>query len=185
MKSVIGNRITISKQEKETIIKISGTIEPWMNNALLGWLVLWTVIGSYVVYYVFTGKTQGENMFYYFITYLAFWGYFEFKALYSWLFRVYGYELIKITGSEIFVKRSLLGYGKVKRFDRENVTDFRKVVTNRKSVNAGFNKSFWVMGNEQIEFDSLGQLYGFGMHLEEKDRNELLVFLRRVLKKKA
>ena len=185
MKSAIGNRITVSKKDKETIIKISGTIEPWMNHALLGWLVMWTIMGAYVVYYVITGKTEGENMFYFFLTYLAFWGYFEIKAFYSWMFRAYGYELVKITPSEIFVKRSLFGYGKSKRYDRENVKDFRKVETSRKSVNAAFNKSFWVMGNEQIEFDSLGQAYGFGMHLEEKERNELLVFLRRLLKKKV
>jgi len=184
MKSAIGNRITVSKMDKETIIRISGTIEPWMNHALLGWLVMWTAMGAYVAYYIFTGKAVTENMFYFFITYLAFWTYFEVKALYSWLFRMYGYELIKITSSHLFVKRTLFGYGKVKRFDRENIVDLKKVEVSRKSVNGAFNKSFWVMGNEQIQFESLGKVQGFGMHLEEKERNELLVYLRRVLKKK-
>lgn len=184
MKSSIGNRITVSKLDKETVIKIDGTIEPWMNHALLGWLLMWTVMGVYVFYFIYSGNALEDKVFYFFITYLAFWAYFEIKAMYSWLFRVYGYELVKITPSEFFVKRSLFGYGKVKRFDRENIKELQKVEHNRKSVNAAFNKSFWVMGNEQIQFESIGKHHGFGMHLEEKDRNELLVLLRRVLKKK-
>jgi len=184
MKSAIGNRITLSKKDKETIVKISGTIESWMNHALLGWVMMWTAMGLYVAYYIFTGKAVTENMFYFFITYLAFWAFFEIKAVYSWLFRVFGYELIKITPTYVFVKRSLFGFGKSGRYDRENIKELKKVEISRKSVNGAFNKSFWVMGNEQIQFESLGKTHGFGMHLEEADRNELLVFLRRVMKKK-
>jgi len=183
MKNSIGDRITLSKKEKEFIIKISGTIEPWMNHALLGWLIMWTIMGGYVVYVVFSGQAVNERL-WFFVTYLAFWLYFEVKALYSWLFRAYGYELIKITPTEMFVKRALFGYGKVNRYDRENIKELRKVENNRKSISEGFNKSFWVMGNEQLIFDCFGKQIGLGMHLEEKDRSELLIELRRFLKRK-
>ena len=63
MKSSIGNRVTVSKKDKETIIKIDGTIEPWMNHALLGWLVMWTIMGGYVFYFIYSGSAVEEKVF--------------------------------------------------------------------------------------------------------------------------
>ena len=183
MKLSIGERITVSRQDKETIIMIDGTIESWMNHALLGWVVMWTAIGFYVAYFLYSGKAE-EGQIFFFLTYLMFWLYFEAKAIYSWLFRVKGFELIKITPDAWYIKRSVFSFGKVVRYVKENVKDLRKVESDRKSVVSGFNKSFWVVGNEQLAFNYIGKNIGIGMHLTEKDRSELLVFLRKVMKKK-
>ncbi len=183
MKLSIGERITVSRQEKDTIIMIDGTVESWMNHALLGWVLMWTAIGLYVAYFLYSGQAE-EGQTFFFLTYLMFWLYFEAKALYSWLFRVKGFELIKITSDAWYIKRSVFSYGKVIRYVKENVKDLRKVENDRKSVTAAFNKSFWVVGNEQLVFDYIGKNVGIGMHLTEKDRNELLAYLRKVMKKK-
>lgn len=183
MKLSIGQRVTISKQDNETIIKINGEIEPWMNHALMGWVFMWTLLGAYMLYYILSGKAVGDSLFF-FVTYLIFWLYFELKAVYSMLFRMYGYELVKLNKDELYIKRAVFSYGKVNRYDRENIKNLRKVEHDRKSINGAFNKSFWVVGNEQIVFDFMGSQVGIGMHLEEKDRNELLVQMRRFLKRK-
>ena len=183
MKKSIGNRITISQQEKETIIRIDGTIEGWMNHALLGWLVMWTIVGGYVAYFAFWGGAEEDQKFF-FITYLLFWFYFEVKAFYSWIFRVSGFELIKITPDAWYIKRSVLSFGKVTRYVKENVKELNRVENDRKSVTSAFNKSFWVMGNERISFDYIGKKVGVGMHLVDKDRDALLMFLRKVSKRK-
>lgn len=182
MRLTIGDRITVSKQEKEYIIKIMGQIEPWMNHALLGWVLMWTAIGAYVLYFLFSGKANSDQVFF-FYAYIAFWAYFEIKAIHSWLFRSYGFELIKITPNEMYVKRSIFSYGKVKRYVRENIKDLKKVEADRKSINGAFNKSFWVMGNEKIQFHYIGKEVGIGMHLEDKERNELVMQLRKILKR--
>ncbi|MGB0390776.1 MAG: hypothetical protein ACPGRC_06380 [Salibacteraceae bacterium] len=183
MKQSIGERITWSKKDSETIIRIDGTVESWMNHALFGWVVMWTFTGLYVVYYLYSGKAD-SSQFFFFITYLTFWGYFEYKALYSWLFRVKGYELIKINPDAIYIKRAVFSFGKVHRYVRDNVKDLSKVEMEKKSLNAVYNKSFWVMGNEQIMFRYIGKNIGFGMHLNEKDTSALLMFTRKVLKRK-
>ena len=183
MKLSIGDRITVSKQEKETIIRIDGTVEGWMNHALLGWLVMWTSIGVYVANFAFFGDAESDQKFF-FLTYLAFWFYFEIKAVYSWLFRVKGYELIRITQDGWYIKRAVFSFGKVVRYVRENIKDLKKVEHDRKSVTSAFNKSFWVMGNEQLVFDYIGKNVGIGMHLTAKDRDALLVFLRKLMKKR-
>lgn len=182
MKRSIGDRITISKQEKETIIKIDGTVEGWMNHALLGWIFMWSVIGFYVAYFVFSGKAEEEQRFFLY-TYLMFWVYFEIKAVYSWLFRVWGYELIRVTPSGMYIKKAVFSFGKVVRYVRENIKNLRKVETDRKSIVGAFNKSFWVIGNQQLVFDYIGKNVGLGMHLTPKDRDELLVFLRQQMKR--
>lgn len=183
MKQSIGERITISKKDSETIIRIDGTVESWMNHALLGWVTLWTLTGLYVIYYLNSGKAQQDQVFF-FITYLAFWAYFEYKAVYSWLFRVKGYELIKINPDALYIKRAVFSFGKVNRYVRENVKDVNKVEMDKKSVNAVYNKSFWVMGNERLMFKYIGKNVGFGMHLNDKDTGALLTFVRKTLKRK-
>jgi hypothetical protein len=183
MKLSIGDRITISKKDQETIIKILGKTEVWMNHALLGWLLMWTVIGVYVIYYILSSDPSTEQMFF-FITYVIFWIYFEIKVIYSWLFKSYGFELIKITPNEWYVKRSVFSYGKVRRYVKENIKDIRMVKTERKSINDSLNKSFWIVGNEQIAFDYIGKNIGIGIHLTPKEQSELLMQLRKIMKKK-
>ena len=183
MKKSIGKRITISQQDKETIIRVDGTVEGWMNHALLGWLIMWTAIGAYVFYFAFWGGAEQDQKLF-FITYLLFWLYFEVKAFYSWIFRVKGFELIKITPEAWYLKRAVFTFGKVTRYVRENVKDISKVENDRKSVTSAFNKSFWVMGNERISFDHFGQKVGIGMHLDDKDRDALLAYLRKMMKRR-
>lgn len=182
MKQSIGERITLSQKDSELVIKILGTIETWMNHALLGWIIMWTLMGAYVAYFAFSGKAT-DDQFWFLLTYLAFWVYFEAKAVYSWLFRVYGFELVKITSTELVLKKSLFTYGKVLRFNRENIKNVHQADPFQKSVVTAFNKSFWVMGNEQVLFESIGQTYGFGMHLNEKDAGQLMAVVKKFLKK--
>jgi hypothetical protein len=182
MKKSIGNRITISAQNQETIVRIDGTVESWMNHALLGWVIMWTLIGAYVANFVFFGDSE-EDQFYFFLTYLAFWGYFEMKAVYSWLYRVKGYELIRIAQDGWYIKRAVFSFGKVSRYVKENIKDLEKVSGESKSITTAFNKSFWVMGNEQLKFEYFGKNVGIGMHLVAKDRDALYTFLRKELKR--
>ena len=100
------------------------------------------------------------------------------------MFRVNGYELIKILPDAVYIKRGVFSFGKMKRFVRDNVKDLKKVEQEDKSLSAVYNKSFWVMGNEQLMFHYIGNNIGFGMHLSEKDSSALLQFIRKVLKRK-
>lgn len=183
MKQSIGERITISKKNDEIIIRIDGTVEEWMNHALLGWLILWTLTGLYVVYFLSTAEVKQEQLFF-FLTYLTFWGYFEYKSVYSWLFRVRGYELVKITPDALLIKKAVFSFGKVQRYVRENIKEMRKLDQYDRSLAAVYNKSFWVVGNEQVVFKHLGKNVGVGMHLTEKDTVALMAMIKKALKKK-
>jgi hypothetical protein len=181
MKKEIGDNISISKEDEEVLIKIINPLEGWQEMALLGWLVLWTSLGIYVTFYLFNAGLE-RDAYIFFIVYLSFWGYFEYKALHGYLFKKFGYELIKINKEKLLYKRSLFKRGKIKNYLRKNIKGFRLFEPSKKSFAAAYNKTFWTVGNEQIEFDYLGGKVSFGMHLEEKDARQLTVFLNRQLK---
>jgi hypothetical protein len=143
---------------------------------------MWTLAGAYVFYYLIAGNAVGEQ-FWFFVTYLVFWGYFEYKALHSFLYHKYGFELMKITPTEILIKHDIFGFGKTRTYQRGNVKDWERVEHSRKSYSAAFNKSFWVVGNQQLQFPYLGKQVPFGMHLTEQERDKLLVNLRKEMKR--
>lgn len=178
MRLAIQDRITVSRENKELIVKINGFLEGWMTMTLVFWLVMWSFAGFYVIYYLSTGKAVGQQ-FWFFITYLVFWGYFEYKALHSFLYHKYGFELMKITPTEVYIKQDIFGFGKTRKYLRENISEWEKVIHDRKSYSAAFNKSYWVVGNQQLQFMYLGKPVTLGIHLTEKERDKLLVTLRK------
>ncbi len=184
MKKEIGNHITVSKQEGETVIKIHSPLENWQEVSLLVWLGLWTVLGAGIFYYLVTGKLgSDQNIF--FVVYLAFWLYFEFHGLRSFLYKKFGYELLKINNSKLLYKKNLWGTGKIRHYTLKNITRFKPVEHNQKSFSAAYSKSFWTVANERIMFDYLDTKGLLGMHLNDRDTNQLLRFLNSELKRKA
>lgn len=182
MQLSIGERISLSRIDKELIVKISGKMESWMTMTLVFWLVLWTAAGAYVCYYLLAGKTQGDQS-WFFVTYLVFWGYFEYKALHSFLYHQFGFEIMKVTPSEVLIKQDILGFGRTRKYVRENIGEWERVTHDRKSYSAAFSKSYWVVGNQQLQFLYLGKMIGFGMHLSPEDRDKLLMSLRKEWKR--
>jgi len=182
MRQAIGNRITMSKRDGELIVKITSRMEGWQEMALLGWLVVWTSMGIYVLYYLLFAGLAREQQFF-FLTYLAFWGWFEYKVLYAYLFKRFGFELLRFRSGEFYLQRNLFGLGKVKRYLVENIQKFQKVEHSQKSFSASYNRSFWVVGNEQVHFRYLDQDIALGMHLSDEETSKLLNYLNQNFRK--
>lgn len=182
MRQTIGERISISREKKELIVKVNGHLEGWMTMTLVFWIVMWSCAGAYVFYYVIQGKAVGEQ-FWFFITYLFFWGYFEYKGIHSYLYHKFGFEIMKMTPTEMYIKQDVFGFGKTRKYNRENVQEWERVEHDRKSYSAAFSKSYWVVGNQQLQFMYLGKPITFGMHLSEQERDKLLVSLRKESKR--
>lgn len=184
MKKSIGERITVSKQDEELIIKILGKQEKWMESALLSWVVVWTLVGGYVLFYMLNyDLSREENLF--FVVYLTFWGYFEFVSVKAWLYKRFGFELIRLDNEFLYHKVDVLGKGKLKRYLRSNIRSLRLNEGDPRSFSGAYSKSFWVIGNEQIKFDYLEKSAAIGMHLEEKEAKEVIQLLRKNLKNKS
>lgn len=182
MKKTIGDKITASVEQKELIIKIPGTMPKWMEHALLSWIILWGIMGVYVFYYVLTSDLPEKNVFF-FSAYLAFWAYFFWKSLYAYLFKKFGFELIAFDKDFLHYKRSIFSYGKVKKYKTSNIREFIKTEHDPKSFGQAYQKSFWVIGNERIQFQFLEKRIGLGMHLNEQETKSVKQLLNQHLKK--
>lgn len=183
MRKEISENISISKQDSETVIKIHSPLENWQEAVLLAWLVLWTVLGTGILYYLLSGKF-GSDQTIFFIVYLAFWLYFEFHGLRSFLYKKYGYELVKINNSKLLYKRNLFGTGKIRHYTLKNISRFQMIEHAQKSFAAAYSKSFWTIANERIIFKYLDTKGLLGMHLDDKDARELLRFLNNEIKRR-
>lgn len=183
MRRNIGDKITVSKDEKELIIKIPGSVESWMENALLGWVILWSIMGLYVLYYMMSNNLSNEEQVF-FAVYIAFWIYFEYKSVVAYMYKKIGYELIRIDGEFLYYRIVVFGKGKLKRFMLENIRNIHVAKDDAKSFASAYNKSFWVMGNERIIFQHLEKQAAFGMHLSPDEAKEIVQMVRKRIKSK-
>ncbi|MAX80950.1 MAG: hypothetical protein CL843_12350 [Crocinitomicaceae bacterium] len=182
MKKNVGKNTTVSKQEGELIIKITGTLpEKWMEHSILAWVILWSSLGGIILYYMIAGEFSGEQKSF-FMAYLAFWGYFEYKSLHAFLYKKIGYELIRIKDGYMYYKRNIIGVEKPKRFDLKNISELGLIQHSRKSFAGAYNKSFWVVGNEQVGFKHLTKKMALGIQISEKEAKEIIRLIRTAIK---
>ena len=117
---LIGQRISfIDTKEKFTIV-----IEPEKNglvNSLMGaWLSMWLTIGAIVIWSLSTLKLNQQEQIILYI-FLVFWFYYAFRVSRSFLWLMFGKELIKIDEVSLTIKKSIKNYGQSVPYYFENV----------------------------------------------------------------
>lgn len=182
MKKVLGHNTTASKVDNELIIKVTGTLpEKWMEHAIFIWLLLWSSLGAVVIYYFvsdqFTTDQKG-----FFLAYLFFWAYFEWKSLHSYLYKKFGYELIRIKDGHLYYRKYLFGMGQPKRYDLRNIEELGVIEHSRKSFAAAYGKSFWVIGNERVGFVHLSKKVAMGMQITDQEAKGIVKLIRQMPK---
>ncbi len=174
-------RIHIEKAENSVKVKITGNLEKWMKQSLLSWVVVWLALGFYVVYYIFTSGIDGDGKIF-FLTYLLFWAWFAYKALYAYLFKVYGAEWITIDSNELQYGREVLGFESVQFRGTTDTVKVERQEEQNRSFGFVYSQSFWVVGNEKLRFTTNDKNKKFGMHLTASEANELLGILNKRIK---
>lgn len=180
----IGNSISIVQEKNKTSITILDRLEGWMRMTLLGWIVVWSSLGLYVISYLLRVDLPKESVLF-FIVYLVFWGWFAYKSIYAYLFKTYGFEWMIIDQETKLISygRSLFGMANTKsQFTPEQVQKVVKVEPSERSFGNTYSKSFWIVGNEQLQLLGNSKTQLFGMHLSAKDANTLLGEANRKIK---
>lgn len=179
----IGERISfLDTKQKVTIV-----IEPERNgfvNAMMGmWLAMWFTVGGVMIWSLFTfDLNEQENIILYVV--LAFWLYYAVTVSFSFLWIVYGKELIKIDETALHYKRSVLSYGKSIPFYFENIKNFTFSVPEKGSFQAIWESTPWTKGGDRITFDYLGKVIKLGVKLNEKDTQLLMNFIDKKIKER-
>ncbi len=181
-KQNIGERITYTVDAGNLEVKISGKIPKWQETLLFVWVLAWSLCGLFIVQYLFGDWPQDQKVF--LLVYFAFWAYFEYKAIHSYLWRKFGFESIQVVQGELFLKNDLLGKGKRTKYFTQNIKEFGWITADKKSFGRVYFSSFWMVGGETIGFSHLGKKVAFGMQLEEREAARLIGVMRKYFKKK-
>ena len=168
----IGNRISFDESKARTTI----VIEPQRNsivNALMGaWLAMWYVIGVVILLYsldhIYTEKEQIILW-----VFSVFWVYYAFRVTKSYLWLMFGKELIKIDEVGMHYKRSIRKFGKSTLYLFGNIQDLQFEVPEEGSIQRVWESSPWINGGERFTFIYFGKIVKFGRKLEQKDCNLL------------
>lgn len=167
----IGDRISVIKGEGKLSVVILSTTEKLKAKFLLLWLIAWSICGILVFREYF--NVDEKDMKLMLIIYLAFWFYFEYTIIKSYMWRRSGKEKIKLTEGKLYLKREVNKKGKWKEYNLEQVKELRLVEESSKLLEV-VNNSYWFVAGERIAFDHFGKTISFGIQLPQKDAKELL-----------
>jgi len=168
----IGERISFSEEKNKTTIVINPDDITWLKAVMGAWVSMWYAIGGIVTWAYFKlPLSQQESLI--LVIFMVFWLYFAYKVTRSFLWLLWGKELIKIDEVSLYYKKSIKKYGKSTPYYLENISKIELNHPKEKSIQAAWEKSPWIAGGERIEFDYLGKRVKFGRKLNEKDANLL------------
>ncbi len=148
------------------------------NMAMLSvWMVLWMGLEAAVLYFWFQGPTEGNATVGYAI-YSAFWGFFAFRIGKVLLWRMRGREVITIDRRGISVAMVFGRRGLPDFFAHGAYSGLSRIEENPTQILRTFEKAFWSMGGETLQFSSGKRTMVFGKQLTDRDADGLMRLMR-------
>ena len=164
----IGERVSFEDDKGVTTIVIRPEDKVLEKGLMGAWVAMWMTIGVIMVWSYFTfDLTQQEEIIV--CVFMAFWAYYAFKVSRSFVWLMWGKELIKINEASLTYKRSVKRYGKAVPYYLENIKKMKLEFPDQNSIQKVWESSPWVNGGERFEFEYLGKVIRFGRKLNEKD----------------
>ncbi|MBU3659535.1 MAG: hypothetical protein FGM14_06685 [Flavobacteriales bacterium] len=181
---LIGNRISFNdSKEKFTVV-----IEPEKNgfvNSLMGaWLSMWLTIGVIVIWSLATLNLKEQEQIILYV-FLVFWFYYAFRVTRSFLWLLFGKELIKIDEVSLTIKKSIKNYGQSIPYYFENIKNLKFEVPEKNSIQVVWESSPWINGGERLNFEYFDKVVRFGRKLNEKEAQLLFNVIAKQLKERS
>lgn len=176
----IGKRISVVKTDEEFSVVISAASTKRPAYFLFFWLICWASCGIVIIPEY--RNTENENFKVFIIVFSFFWLYFFIRSLYSFFWKLYGMEIIKIKQGKFFVRRAVKSWGKVHVYDSDFMKDIRVRALNPHSVMNAISSADWLENREMLAFDYYGKEIRFGYNLREEEAKELLKMVKHHLR---
>lgn len=171
----ISERVSYRKSDEELTVIITGKIDRAKETLLLTWLLAWSFCGIFIISQLFLDYIREEKL--YFIVFISFWAFFEYKILKVYRWRKWGKEYLRLTSEKLTIKKSITDYAKADEYFIENIKNWQLIPKSKTNFFQLAEKSFWVMGDDCIQFDYQGKAICFGMQLSEKESMSVLKLL--------
>ncbi|MFT5820693.1 MAG: hypothetical protein ACI8ZM_001938 [Crocinitomix sp.] len=191
----IGDRVSFEDNAGATTIVINPLRVWWKEVLLTIWVAGFSFVGLVMIYMLLTGfsslnydgaatENQVDNQIIYSIVFLGFWAYFEYKTLKALLWYRFGKELILIDNDGFSLKKSILSYGRARRYFFENMKDFHQRKDEPTSFGNFFENAYWALGTDALAFTHNGKGKTFARRMDEKTGKLLLNLIDDRVKKR-
>jgi hypothetical protein len=160
-------RLSILKKENLLSIVILPGLDRKKLSLLFIWLLAWSVCGIIVIANYFRAENSQQKLF--IIGYLAFWLYFEFVMIRSFIWKKNGKEKLWVKDGIINYQREINGRGKIRSFNSDLVSKMEILELKASRFSDTISQSFWVRGGERLYFVSQGKTIVLGMQLTDKE----------------
>ena len=174
-------RVSVERGASGTSIVFSPRLPRWKETLLVVWFTAWTCCGVYVAVELAHMPSSPQRA--YVLAFMAFWLYFFLATGRTMLWRVKGFELMRVKDGAMTLKQSILGFGKAREHFMENVTRLAAIEMDERSWKWQLGQSFWVMGVERIGFEHFGRRVAFGRGMTAEEARAVTAELKRALAK--
>jgi len=177
----ISDRISVDEKPGRTSIVIFGKVARWKESLLLFWILAWSFSGTVFLYYFLADTPQKYSVLLFIL--LVFWAFFEIRALKVFFWRRSGFEHIVISDERIIISNKLLGRGKERKFNVDEIEGISERKVSNKNFFAFLDQSFWMLGGEQLHFRTNKRDVIFGKQINQKEQQSLILILKGSIKK--
>lgn len=171
----IGERISFVKTKEQLSVIITQEIPRWKETLLLTWIMAWLFCGILFILELTQRSNQQERLF--FTIVIAFWAFFFVRIGKAYLWRKGGREMIWISPTELTVKNAWWSYGKAKSYFLDNVKEVSLIPVDPKNFMQSLDRSFWVVGGENISIKYMKKELRIGKQLDDKEARQLAMLL--------
>ena len=178
----IGDRILFEQDDDTLKVTIEQGIPAGQMSLLSIWLLLWLSLEVVVLYFWTQEPTQGNAGIGYSI-YSAFWAFFAFRIGKVWMWRRRGKELIVVNRKGMSIALAFGQRGLPDFFAHGRYSAPKRIQENPQQILRTFEKAFWSLGGETLQFDSGKRTMVMGKQLSEKDASALLKMMTAACKR--
>jgi hypothetical protein len=177
----ISERVSVEQRPDGLSVVITARLPRGKEAMLMAWFLAWTFCGVYFIWSLFHAPS-GEMQRLLAIM-LAFWVFFEWRIGKVLLWRLRGFEILRLKDDRFTVKDSVFGYGRADDYFIQNIQRFGLLQIDETGWKWQLNDSFWVKGAERLGFEHLGKKVVFGKGLSREEAMRLTVLLENAFKK--
>ena len=172
----ISPRASVKKSDEELSLVIMAA--PDKSKAkYLGILgALWLVGGIYIGYNYFVVKDANTKVV--IMVWMAFWFYFSYIILKSFLWQYSGKEIIKIKNGKMFYKKDTGGRGWVQEYNLNEISNIKKYEDKTPSWTKKFGSDVWSTDCDSVSFEYEEKEIAFGYKFSEKESEKIQKLLK-------
>jgi hypothetical protein len=177
----LSERVSLDRSKGRLSIVISARLSRARETLLVTWFLAWLACGGYVIHQVTQLGPGSARQFLY--AFLAFWLYFVVRIGRVVLWRLKGFELLRVKDGTLTIKNSIFGFGRAHDYFIDNISGLTLLEIDPRSWKFQLNESFWVMGGERLCFQHVGRQVIFGKGLDAQEAGRVLTLLKAELAK--